>query len=121
MKVTLKEIYISKDSLAKLNALKPKARISYKIAKIIAPVLEEIETVEKMRFELVKKHGVQDSEIPTNYTVPEANVGAFNDEFIDLLETEIELPDAKINVKFIEDTESLSVNDFILLDYITTD
>lgn len=115
MKVKLSQIIASKDALRSLASLKLKAVTSYKIAKLLKPFSEEIETFEKVRVDKVKEYGEQKGD---TMEIPQENREKFSKEINDLLQTEIDIDEESIlKIEELGDA-SITGRDLLLLDFL---
>lgn len=117
MKITVKELNSIKSSLAKLVvATGIPARACYRATKFSKKIAVEIETLETLRLELIKKHGgVADP--AGNIRVPDENNDAFNADFNKVLAEEIDVPDVQIAVGDLTNA-NLTMLDFANLDFV---
>jgi len=102
MKLTLKEIWISRVSLIELVNQKMEAKGKYWVAKQAKKIFSEIENIDERRVELMQKYGKKDKK---GTSIPEDKLEKFNDEFNKLLDEEIDLDIDKVKYEYIEKLE----------------
>lgn len=118
MQVKLSEVYNSIEPLNRLSELQLPLTISYKLVKIVKKLSEEVESIEKMRQKLIKKHGKEDEN--KNIIVPEERKQDFINEFTTLLNSKIKLDFEQISSQEIKDI-TMSVSDMSRLHFLFKD
>lgn len=116
MKITLKQLTESFASLGKFandEALSIKQK--YWLSRIAGAAEKEMQSFEKVRLELVKKHGDEKGDM---WTVPPANLESFQAEFDDLLTAEIELPGDPIKLDTLPEAIKLTALDLVRLEWL---
>lgn len=123
MKIRLSKIHAIQEgqssihpSLIKLGAesgLPMKKR--YWLGRLLDAVISEIKAIEKHRNDLVKKYAGDEPR------VPDSKVEAFHQEFNDLLDVEIDLPDVGITLDDLGKDSALNAIDLMSLDWIITE
>ena len=103
--VKLSNIFNAQREINSLTNLNLKASTAFKLSKCIKKLQEEIKDVEDKRIELVRKYKVSDPETRT-----EENVQKFNEEFNDLLNTEIELYIKPISAQDLVDSDNKEIS-----------
>jgi len=113
MKLTLGQILNSAHGLEKLLKEPLPAKVSYRIKRIVDTVSSEAKIIETTRQELVKKYADEQTEKEKKANAPikvTKRMQEFQNEFLTLLEEEVEIRDFKLSFNSIEDVK-LSVND----------
>lgn len=113
MKVALKYIVNSVQSLRDLSALKFKATISFQLAKLIKSVEDELTIYEETRTETVKKYSTDGQQ------VDEASIPQFVAELNELMEKEVEVYEFKLSHDDLADKD-ISAQQLIQLDWLIT-
>jgi len=116
MKITLKQLNESFAPLGKFandEALTVKQK--YWLSRIAGAAEKEMQTLEKHRTDLVKKHG---DEKDGNWTVPAAKMAAFQAEFDDLLTAEVDLPGDPIKLDTLPEAIKLTALDLTRLEWL---
>jgi len=117
MKVKLIDIVSARESINRLIKSNLPAKKSYLISKMFKPVIEEINTFEKKRNDLVLKYGEQMGEDKAQYAVKQENMKQYTDEVKDLLDIDLEYDVEPINLEdLLNDDVKLTAEDFVLLD-----
>ena len=88
MKVTLKDLWGARGTLAKLSGMPFRAKTAYRLMKLIDQANKEIEPFAKVRQELFLKYGDQEGEL---VTIKPENVEAFTAELAELENQTVEL------------------------------
>ena len=88
MKVTLKDLWGARGTLAKLSGMPFRAKTAYRLMKLIDQANKEIEPFAKVRQELFLKYGDQEGEM---VTIKPENVEAFTAELAELENQTVEL------------------------------
>jgi hypothetical protein len=108
----LKELNAAKGSISKLLvAERVPARVCYRATKFSKKVMAELTALEEQRMALVEKYGV------LNQTQESPELEMFRNDFKQLLEEEVELPDIVIALGDIENA-GLTMLDFANLDFM---
>lgn len=118
MQVKLSEVYNSIEPLNKLSEMQLPLTVSYKLVKIVKKLNDEIESIEKMRQKLIKKHGKEEENGAV--TVPEEKKQDFINEFTTLLNTKIKLDFEPISLQELKDL-TMSVSDMGRLHFLFKD
>jgi len=113
MKATLQELWGAKEVLGRLAATKFKAKISYKLAKIIDQANKEIEPFAKVRQAVFEKYG---DKIGETITVKPENIEAFKTEMSEVESQEIEFK-FTVSLDEIESAE-LTPSELYYLDFL---
>lgn len=122
MKFTLKRIMEIAPSVAKLlGAQTLSGKKTYQVAKSLKPVSNELKDIENTRKLIFTKYAEKDDEGKPKYEGPNAEMvvkdyGSINREWNELLETTVDLPVNKVQLKESEIPNALTPNDLILLD-----
>jgi hypothetical protein len=117
MKLVLKDIYYSQESLGRLVSEKGLAiKTAYWLGKLAKKFSGEITEIEKRRQELVKKYGVEGEN--KEIRVPEDKMAEFRGEFEDLLNTEIDFDVKKFTLQELEGAKGLSAKDLMVISYL---
>jgi hypothetical protein len=115
MMIKLSQVYNSMEALNRLSELPIPVTISFKLAKLLKQLTNEIELLEKLRQKLIKQYGKEDE--TGNFTVLEENKEVFFKEFTDLLNTKITIEFEPISIDLIKNL-NLSISDMSRLDYL---
>lgn len=107
--VTLKEIVDCREALMNLSQQKLNIKTGYNISKIIRKANTELETLSKVRQEVIERLAPQGTEM-----TPEINQ-AIMAELTEMLETEVEIPVNKVDLSNVNGLE-MSARDIMLLD-----
>lgn len=99
--MTLKQIRDGQTALFKILSNPMDIKLAYRMQKIAGQLETEIRTVEKLRIDLVKKHGKQD-EKTGNYLVPPDKMEALQKEYDGLLDVKVETNIQKIPFECLE-------------------
>jgi len=117
MKVTLKQIKDSQQTLNKVLAQPLSVQTAYRIRKLAKPLKEELANIEEVRFDLIKKFGEKIKKTGS-YQVPVKKINDFMKEFNEFLETETDLGDVEL-IKLVDlENMKLSVNELISFEYL---
>lgn len=115
MQLKLSEIYNAIEPLNKLSETELPISVSYKLVKLVKKLGEEVDSIDKLRQKLIKKHGKEDEN--GNITVSEDKKQEFMDEFSTLLNSKIKIDFEPIPVESIKDI-TISVSDMGRLHFI---
>lgn len=124
IKTDLGTVYRSNDSLVKLaNVHNLKAKVGYKVGKMVRAISKEVDAVGKARNTLFEKYGAKtlNEEGQEILQVPPERIAEFQDELEELLQEPIELPHDKLKLSYLEAAHGLTPLDFIKLDYLIED
>ena len=114
MKLKLYDIVTAEGAIQELGKLKLPAKLGYKVAKNIRHINSELAEYNKMKNSLIlEKYGVSDEK--GNYQVTKENVPGFVKEVNELLETEVEIEIAPIEL---DDSILLSVENISVLSWL---
>lgn len=109
IKVQLKDLLNSTEALQKLSRQNLKARLAFQVARMLKAAEKEITDFNEVRTNLIKKYSEVDENgelIPDengNIKISKENISAFNNEFNDLISSEIEIPTEPIKLDSLED------------------
>lgn len=92
MLLKLRELIDAREALISLNSVKLPIKVAYSISKIIRKANAELETLTKVRQEVINKHIQEGTEM-----TPEVNQ-LITDELNETLESEIEWPLNKVDL-----------------------
>jgi hypothetical protein len=112
MKIKLKELKVAEESLNKIFSMNLPIKVSYILSKIIPIVSEEMNNIEKIRYDLIKKYG---EEKEGQVIVIPSKLKEFITEFEDFLDTEIDFNFTQIPLSSFGDKIEISANDFFNL------
>jgi hypothetical protein len=90
MKFTMESMKMVEPSLSKLLKEDLPIRMSYRLSKFYEVLIKEMEKVESLRHQLVRRYG---EEIDNTIKVTEENLPEFNKEYNDLLQEEVDAGD----------------------------
>jgi len=88
MKIKMKDVVNGADALQRLMANPFPVKLSYKLSRILTDADRELKTFEKLRFDLIKKHGEYQKETDI-WQVGAENTAAYNAEYGELLDVGI--------------------------------
>jgi len=112
----LGELWGAKDVLQKLAKTKFKAKVSYKLMKVIDQANKEFEPFSKVRMELFTKYGEKKDD---TITIKPENIEQFSNEMSELEATEVEI---KFSISLEEIAEAeLTPSELYLLDFMFRD
>ena len=117
MKITLKEIWNSQQSIGKLISQDLDLKASYWINKQAKKITAKIEEINDQRNKLVEKYGEKQPNGNFNVKQDSKNWKKLSDEFDKLLEIEDELDIQTIKFDYLKDAKLAPV-DFMNLDYL---
>ena len=109
IKVQLKDLLNSTEALQKLSRQNLKARLAFQVARMLKAAEKEITDFNEVRTNLIKKYSEVDENgelIPDengNIKISKENINVFNNEFNDLISSEIEIPTEPIKLDSLED------------------
>lgn len=109
IKVQLKDLLNSTEALQKLSRQNLKARLAFQVARMLKAAEKEITDFNEVRTNLIKKYSEVNENgelIPDengNIKISKENINAFNNEFNDLISSEIEIPTEPIKLDSLED------------------
>jgi ABC-type dipeptide/oligopeptide/nickel transport system ATPase component len=109
MQVTLKEIVDARDALMNLSQQRLNIKTGYNISKIIRFANKELETLTKVRQDVIERLAPQGTEV-----TPETNQ-AIMSELTEALEVTIEIPVQKVDLSSVPNLE-MSARDIMLLE-----
>ena len=89
MKITLKEIKLAEAPLTKFVEQTIPIKLAYNLGKLVRVMQQELRQIEAARVKLVKQYGTESS--ADVIEVKPENLQQFNEEWTQLLETEIDL------------------------------
>ena len=124
MTVTLNTIMGSTEVLQQLLNINFPARTAYKIARLLAEIEKEQEIVHKTRTQLIDKYGQKDENgkfilnEEKNIQLKPDCVEKFNQELMELLETNIELTSPYLTLEELEIANFTPQQMYMLMPYI---
>jgi len=124
MTVTLNTIMGSTEVLQQLLNINFPARTAYKIARLLAEIEKEQEIVHKTRTQLIDKYGQKDENgkfilnEEKNIQLKPDCVEKFNQELMELLETNIELTSPYLKLEELEIANFTPQQMYMLMPYI---
>ena len=124
MTVTLNTIMGSTEVLQQLLNINFPARTAYKIARLLAEIEKEQEIVHKTRTQLIDKYGQKDESgkfilnEEKNIQLKPDCVEKFNQELMELLETNIELTSPYLTLEELEIANFTPQQMYMLMPYI---
>lgn len=124
MTVTLNTIMGSTEVLQQLLNINFPARTAYKIARLLAEIEKEQEIVHKTRTQLINKYGQKDESgkfilnEEKNIQLKPDCVEKFNQELMELLETNIELTSPYLKLEELEIANFTPQQMYMLMPYI---
>lgn len=124
MTVTLNTIMSSTEVLQQLLNINFPARTAYKIARLLAEIEKEQEIVHKTRTQLIDKYGQKDESgkfilnEEKNIQLKPDCVEKFNQELMELLETNIELTSPYLKLEELEIANFTPQQMYMLMPYI---
>ena len=124
MTVTLNTIMGSTEVLQQLLNINFPARTAYKIARLLAEIEKEQEIVHKTRTQLIDKYGQKDESgkfilnEEKNIQLKPDCVEKFNQELMELLETNIELTSPYLTLEELEMANFTPQQMYMLMPYI---
>lgn len=124
MTVTLNTIMGSTEVLQQLLNINFPARTAYKIARLLAEIEKEQEIVHKTRTQLIDKYGQKDESgkfilnEEKNIQLKPDCVEKFNQELMELLETNIELTSPYLKLEELEIANFTPQQMYMLMPYI---
>lgn len=124
MTVTLNTIMGSTEVLQQLLNINFPARTAYKIARLLAEIEKEQEIVHKTRTQLIDKYGQKDDSgkfilnEEKNIQLKPDCVEKFNQELMELLETNIELTSPYLTLEELEIANFTPQQMYMLMPYI---
>lgn len=110
-KIKLRELRDITTSLVKLVTMDLPAKISYRMTRLVKLIKGELQDLEEVRVELVKKHGIQTEQ----GIVVKENIEEFNKDFNEILDEEIEITFIPVNLSSIGE-KNLSALDMLNLE-----
>ncbi len=100
MKIKVGELLAKRESIEKLVDTKTPAVVSFKLAKIVRVVNEELTTFDKTKNDLVKKYSKEKNDEGEDFiTVDSPEMDEFMKEFDPLVNSEVELEFTPITLK----------------------
>ncbi len=108
--VKLSDLVNSTETLQKLAQKDFKAKLAWSISRLLKAADAEIQNFNEARMELIKKYGEKDetgeliSDENGNCKIPPEVTKDFNAEFVDLINSEIEINANKLQLDLFEDT-----------------
>ena len=109
--VKISELLNSVETLQKLSTKDFKAKLAWQIARLLKAAEAEIQSFNDTRIQLIRKYGEkgEDGQLITdengNCKIVENEVGNFNSELNDLLNSIVEINGNKIDIEQLEDLD----------------
>lgn len=103
--IKLKDIIGNIENFSALNQNKMRGKTAYKVARILTELQIHLEDYNTVRGRLLSQYGKPTSELINQYTIPDENILKFNQELEELLNEQVQLNCAKINIDEFEDVE----------------
>lgn len=110
MKIKLSAIKEMESPLREIANQKISIRAAYRLMLVIEQINKCLQQIEEMRVRLVRQHGTMDEH--GGVQVPPENFEAFKNDYLDLLEEEVEIDFEKISMSEVE-TANISALDFM--------
>jgi hypothetical protein len=122
MKISLKALHESGTALTSLAEQKPKtAKLAYKLSRVVSSARSESELLAKTQLDLLQKFGKLSEPEAGRWTVePERRV-EFDQQWADLLETEVEVWGDPIKIDTLDGELNLSIDDYARLQWLFND
>ena len=108
MKLTVKELLDLKPGLEKLIAQDLPVKVAYKVSKILKKLQSEYELFDSRKMVLFEKYGEKKED--GNVQVKNEHIAAFNKDFGEMVEIEIEADISKIKVEDLEGATMSSID-----------
>ena len=108
--VKLSDLVNSTETLQKLAQKDFKAKLAWSISRLLKAADAEIQNFNEARMELIKKYGEKDengeliSDENGNCKISPESTKDFNTEFVDLINSEVEINANKLQLDLFEDT-----------------
>ena len=115
IKTKLQALVRAKDAFAKLSSIELPLKTSYKLAKIIRQVNDELVLFDEQRLNLCKKYGTYITE-ENSYSIPPDKMPEFSNEYSELLSVEVNLDAERVMLPAelsITPADILNLSDFI--------
>lgn len=111
IQVKLSDLVNSTETLQKLAQKDFKAKLAWSISRLLKAADAELQEFNTTRGELIKKYGEKDEngELITdengNCKIPQEVIQNFNEEFIELINTEVEINANKLKIELLENVD----------------
>ena len=115
IKTKLQTLVKAGDAFTKLSAIELPLKTSYKLAKLIRQVNDELVLFDEQRLKLCKKYGAYITE-ENSYSIPPDKMPEFSNEYSELLSVEVNLNFEKVTLPEtlnITPADILNLSDFI--------
>jgi hypothetical protein len=104
MKIRLIEIKMIESSINKLMETNLPVKTAYRLSKLLKDVSSELQTLEENRVRLVRKYADVKEDTPEQEVkVPKDKVEPFQNEFNELLQTEVEIKFDPVSISDLEE------------------
>jgi hypothetical protein len=113
----LGELIFSQAALGRLNQMPLRAKTSLKVKRIVSRASSELESYEKVRTELLDKYGVKNEEKGEYEFKEPGSKEAFDKDFEELMESEVDLKFEKLMFSEIEN-ETIASADLFALSWV---
>ena len=121
MQITLYELKNLEEPLSRLINQRLPIKVAYRLSKMLTKVTKELSTLETHRQALIKEFGdVSEDGQSIAITDPE-KLKLFQEQFMELLQENIELNYEPVSIQLISDDVDLTVQDIALLSPLFTD
>lgn len=123
IKTNLQTLVRARDAFAKLSSVEMPSKTSYKLAKIIRQVNDELVLFDEQRLKLCKKYGAYITE-ENSYSIPPDKMPEFSSEYSKLLSVEVNLISEKVMLPetlSITPADILNLSDFIEIEGVEDD
>lgn len=117
MKLTLSDLYESREALDRLAGEKLPGRFAYLVARNLRVIGPEIAEVERQRAAIVEKYGTP-TDTPGSWNIPQDKLEPYIAEVDELFRTEIELELTPIRLSDLPDDLSMTPADMAALSYL---
>lgn len=120
MKVRIGQLYQGVRTLNKLVDLELPIGHTFRLTKIVSRAREDFNAIEKIRDRLVRQHGVavtNEDGVETGYQVPDDKRAAFFNDFVEVLNEEVEIDWTPISVDSLPNVR-LSINELAAVSFL---
>jgi len=118
IKVTRLEIKSAENAMKKITGIPAEFKSAYWVSRLIKRLDSEMNTMEHARINLIDKYGKKDEKGGSQ--VPPENMAAFNEEYIKLLQVEVEIDMPLIKFDYIKNLR-MSADDILVLEKFVED
>lgn len=115
MKITLGRLFDSKDALTKLAEAELPVNEAYNVSRILKSAQQELTFLDQERQKLVKKYS-DEPDKDGNIKVKDENFQQFMEEFVKVLELQVEIAGDPIDISKVGDEVKLTAKDMIVLE-----